>query len=108
MTMAIYVDPIRRYGHVKGQAQRHGVQWCHMATDCNVAELHAMADRIGLSRRYFQPHNTMPHYDLVPTMRTVAIRCGAIEVSSMEMVVRCSKVCRELVSEMEDRRREGI
>ncbi len=68
--------------------------WCHMATDDLSAqgfqELHKMAERLGLPRRAFQEHPRHPHYDLSPDRRALAVELGAEQVSSKELVRRCS------------------
>jgi len=45
-------------------------------------ELHAMADKIGVSRRWYQgpPITRRPHYDISLSKRAVAIRLGALEI----------------------------
>lgn len=58
---------------------------CHMAAD-TLGELHAMADRIGVARRHFQNKPTHPHYDICKAKRALAVRAGAREVSSRELV----------------------
>lgn len=78
--MAVYVDPVFEWPG-KGK-------WCHMMTDGDLSELHAMADRIGLKRSYFQPKSS-PHYDLRPSKRLLAVQQGAIEVDGGELVRRC-------------------
>lgn len=82
--MTIYVDNLkfRRYGNNL---------WCHMMVDGDINELHEMASIIGLKRSWFQDHATHPHYDLTYGKRWQAIKHGAIAVSSVEMVKRCSK-----------------
>jgi hypothetical protein len=77
------------------QAQRNGSRWCHMATDGDPEELHAMARKLGLKREWYQDrdksgrlHNH-PHYDLTPSKRTLAIRYGAKEVTTMELIRSC-------------------
>ena len=60
-----------------------------MATDGNLEELHAFASRLGLQRRWFQGQNRHPHYDLVPSKRALALRLGAAEVSTLELLQRC-------------------
>lgn len=58
-----------------------GRRMCHMFSP-DVAELHAMAARIGLRRRWFQDPLTMrvswPHYDIDVASRTIALGFGAI------------------------------
>jgi alkanesulfonate monooxygenase SsuD/methylene tetrahydromethanopterin reductase-like flavin-dependent oxidoreductase (luciferase family) len=44
-----------------------------------LAELHEMAERIGLKRAWFQEHPRFPHYDLTRNKRRMAVKCGAIE-----------------------------
>lgn len=81
----VYVDAIFAWPieHLKGQArrvaQRNKGQWCHMWADA-VEELHAMADRIGMRREWFQDKPGFPHYDLVPSKRAKAICLGAMEM----------------------------
>ncbi len=50
--MAILVDELREYPDVALPF----TTWCHMATDGELAELHAFAGRLGLRRRWFQRH----------------------------------------------------
>lgn len=86
--MAVYVDPIRTHATVKGQAARWGKQWCHMFGD-TTAELDAMAVRVGLRTSYRQ-HSGKPleHYDLTPPKRELAVKYGAIELTSREAIRR--------------------
>lgn len=56
----------------------------HMLAD-SIEELHAMADRVGLKREWFQSHST-PHYDLCQTKRALAIKFGATVISRREVV----------------------
>lgn len=78
--MTVYVDNMR--------ANFGQMIMCHMiATD--VSELHAMADRIGIQRRWFQGD----HYDISLSKRALAVAAGAVEISwkqcgCMAMVVR--------------------
>ena len=58
---------------------------CHMASD-NLDLLHAMADKIGVKRQWFQNKSKRPHYDICKAKRKLAIENGAIEVSSRELV----------------------
>lgn len=70
--MSVYVDaPIWRYGRMV---------MCHMFAD-TYEELHAMADKIGVARRWFQDHARLPHYDVCKSKRILAIKLGAIEAT---------------------------
>ena len=68
--MAVYVD---------GERNRFGrMIMCHMFAD-SLAELHEMAEAIGMDRDWFQPLS-FPHYDVSLSRRAVAVRLGAVEV----------------------------
>jgi hypothetical protein len=72
--MAVYVDDMRaRYGRMT---------MCHMLADTD-AELHAMADHIGVARRWWQsPEKTSgSHYDIALSKRALAVAAGAIEIT---------------------------
>jgi len=58
---------------------------CHMRAD-TLDELHAMAVKIGVSRRHFQDHPKHPHYDICKSKRVLAINLGAKPVTGREMV----------------------
>jgi hypothetical protein len=53
---------------------------CHMIAD-TPDELHAMADRIGVARRWFQqpPKASFWHYDIAQTKRALAVAAGAVD-----------------------------
>ena len=53
---------------------------CHMIADTE-AELHAMADTIGVARRWYQGD----HYDISLAKRALAVQAGAREVTRMEL-----------------------
>ena len=78
--MSVYVDELQVYS-----TRLRFACWCHMMAD-TPEELHAMADRIGLKRRWFQDHVRHPHYDLVASKRVLALRHGALERTAREMV----------------------
>ncbi len=71
--MAVYVDDMRaRYGRMV---------MCHMLADTD-DELHAMADRIGVARRWWQaPPRHDSHYDIALSKRAQAVAAGAIEIT---------------------------
>ena len=75
--MTVYVDDMRAsYGQMI---------MCHMLADTD-DELHAMADHIGVARRWHQkagtPHS---HYDISLGKRLMAVRAGAIEVGRADV-----------------------
>ncbi|MBB4042053.1 hypothetical protein GGR34_003738 [Microvirga flocculans] len=69
--MAVYVDDVK--------IPYRGMIMCHMFADTR-EELHAMADKIGVRRKWFQcpPKARWEHYDICRTKRAAAIRHGAI------------------------------
>lgn len=75
--MTVYVDdmfraPLGKLGRMK---------MSHMIADTD-AELHAMADRIGVARRWHQkPPRHDSHYDVALTKRGAAVAAGAIEIT---------------------------
>ncbi len=76
--MAVYVDePIHPFGRM---------MMCHMMAD-SMEELHAMADKIGVARKWAQM-TRMPHYDICKSKRSLAVRYGAIETDSKSLVRR--------------------
>jgi len=68
--MPVYID------HVK--IPFRGMIMSHMTAD-TLAELHAMADAIGMKREWFQipPKASYPHYDVNEPKRDMAIAMGA-------------------------------
>lgn len=92
--MTVYVDDFgvpAQVGSIKGR-------WSHMIADIQ-EELHEMAEKIGLQRRWFQEpkdHKGQPfrpdsyaanawHYDIVQTKRRAAIALGAVPVGWLEL-----------------------
>jgi hypothetical protein len=49
-------------------------------------ELHAMAAKIGMKREWFQDKKSLPHYDLTVSRRAAAVRAGAIERGSRQLM----------------------
>ncbi len=74
--MAVYVDNMR--------APFGRMIMCHMFAD-TTAELNAMADAIGVARRWIQHAGTYKeHYDISLSKRAVAVVLGAREVDWMD------------------------
>ncbi len=70
--MTVYVDDMcAPYGRMR---------MCHMIAD-TVDELHAMADRIGVARRWYQGD----HYDICLAKKKIAVQLGVREVSQREL-----------------------
>lgn len=74
--MTVYVDDMYRLA--RGKLRR--MKMSHMIAD-TVPELHAMAVRIGVARRWFQETHSGPHYDVCKRARLVAIAAGAVPVT---------------------------
>lgn len=77
--MSVYVDEIKKY-----ETNLKYKMWCHLLTDGKDMELHLMAEKIGLQRKWFQS-KSVPHYDLTPNKRKLAIKNGAITLDFEEM-----------------------
>ncbi|WP_321814617.1 MULTISPECIES: DUF4031 domain-containing protein [unclassified Paraburkholderia] len=71
--MTVYVDDMRAaYGRMV---------MCHMIADTD-DELHAMADAIGVARRWHQkPGTARSHYDIALSKRGAAVMRGAVEIT---------------------------
>lgn len=77
--MSVYVDPLSKFSTHNTSQPVQGQATCQMYAD-TLEELHAMADRLGLPRSWFQNEQPeFPHYDLVHVRRDYAISLGAIE-----------------------------
>ena len=69
--MSVYVDDMRaRFGRMV---------MCHMIADTD-AELHGMAARIGVARKWHQGD----HYDIALTKRAIAVAAGAVEITQRQ------------------------
>jgi hypothetical protein len=72
--MTVYVDDMNApYGRMK---------MCHMLADTD-EELHAMAARIGVARKWWQsPEKTSgSHYDIALSKKALALAAGAIPIT---------------------------
>lgn len=71
--MTVYVDDMKaKYGRMV---------MCHMLADTD-DELHAMAARIGVARRWHQsPPKHDSHYDIALSKREAAVAAGAVEIT---------------------------
>jgi hypothetical protein len=83
----ICVDSLQTIQPKSKSVSRFGNRWCHLfSDDGNIEELHQMALKIGLNKSYFQNHAFLPHYDLIPSKRELALKKGAIEKESTSTV----------------------
>ncbi|MET8942407.1 DUF4031 domain-containing protein [Streptomyces sp. NPDC004542] len=73
--MTVYIDPPAWPGH--------GRVWSHLVSDVSYDELHAFAAELGVPRRAFE----RDHYDIPSHRYADAVRAGAVEVSSREVVL---------------------
>lgn len=71
--MSVYVDDMAAaYGRMR---------MCHMIADTE-AELHEMAERIGVARKWHQkPGTPQSHYDIALTKKVTALAAGAIPIT---------------------------
>ena len=74
--MTVYVDDMR--------APFGRMLMCHMLAD-TTEELLAMADRIGVARKWIQyPGTTREHFDIALGKRALAVAAGAKEITWRE------------------------
>jgi hypothetical protein len=78
--VTVYIDDMYRYP--MGQFGR--MKMSHMVADTE-EELHAMAARIGVARRWYQGD----HYDIAISKRDLAIRYGAKPVTLRQLAAMC-------------------
>ena len=78
--MPVYVDNMKAAYQPAHRPGRKYVM-CHMLAD-SIAELHEMADKIGVARKWFQGD----HYDICMSKRVLAIQFGAVEVEIRQIV----------------------
>ena len=81
--MPVYVDSyFAAYGRMS---------MSHMIAD-TLNELHAMADKIGVARRWFQNKSSCPHYDVCKSKRELAIKLWAIPVDKYQFVAKMREI----------------
>ncbi|MEU5000702.1 DUF4031 domain-containing protein [Streptomyces sp. NPDC021622] len=77
--MTLYIDPPTWPGH--------GRMWSHLVSDVSYEELHTFAEAIGAPRRAFE----RDHYDVPSHRYGDAVRAGAVEIGSKELVRRLTE-----------------
>lgn len=81
--MSVYVD--------KAIYKYRRMIMCHMVAD-SPAELHAMARKIGVRRRWYQADASTPHYDVCKGKRALAVRAGAVECDRNAFVAALRRI----------------
>lgn len=82
--MTVYVDDMKAiYGRMV---------MCHMVADTE-EELHAMADLIGIDRKWYQypQKSRYPHYDIALSKRKIAVAAGAQEIRWRDAPAICRR-----------------
>ena len=90
--MTVYIDGARNgFGRMV---------MCHMLAD-TPAELHAMADAIGMKREWYQSPDkaSFPHYDLSLSRRKLALDRGAKELTRQELNAHMKATKARLIAE---------
>ncbi|MFJ6570077.1 DUF4031 domain-containing protein [Streptomyces sp. NPDC091292] len=77
--MTVYIDPPTWPGH--------GSLWSHLVSDASYTELHTFAERLGVPPRAFE----RDHYDVPSERYGDAVRLGALEIGSKELVRRLTE-----------------
>lgn len=79
--MTVYVDALHDWGWRLGPS-------CHLLpenrTPAALEELHQLAAKIGMQRRWFQNKTRWPHYDLTGSKRNAALARGAVPIDAKD------------------------
>lgn len=99
--MTVYVD---KAGNAFGR-----MIMCHMVAD-TLAELHTLADAIGLRREWFQGSASFPHYDVAKGRRAAALKLGAVEIERGDLAkfMRAKRADPAFISEWAMMRRTSL
>ncbi len=87
--MAILIDSF--HNGARGPVRYWGRRCGHLVSDASLEELHRFAESLGLRREWFQ-EKSIPHYDLTGQLYDLALKQGAILVSSREIVRRAVRM----------------
>lgn len=78
--MTVYVDDM----HLSPMGRFSRMKMCHMLAD-TTGELLAMADTIGVQRKWLQkPGTPHEHFDVASAKRALAVKAGAVEITMSE------------------------
>lgn len=81
--MSVYID--------KAKNKYYRFTMSHMIAD-TPEELHAMAAKLGLMKKWFQDDASVPHYDIAQTKKMQALALGAVELGRREFVTKMNEV----------------
>ena len=95
--VSVYVDELRQWPEeaIATAARKHGQLWAHLFADTE-DELHAMADAIGIKRKWYQGD----HYDICMEYRVYAVKLGAVEITLKQLA--CMSAMRRFGQPMGD------
>jgi hypothetical protein len=83
--MPVYIDDM----HTVPMGKFRRMKMSHLIADSD-AELNAMADKIGVARKWFQDTISGPHYDISITKRKLAVKAGAVEITMRQCAMMCA------------------
>ena len=83
--MTVYVDDMFESEMGKFRSMRMS----HMVADTD-DELHAMAERIGVARKWHQDSLSGSHYDIAMSKRALAIEFGAVPITLRQCAMMCA------------------
>lgn len=81
--MTCYIDDMYKYPMGQFKRGPRTYKMSHMVADAP-EELHAMAAKIGVERRWYQGD----HYDVTMTKRALAVQAGVVEITLRELAIR--------------------
>ena len=93
--MSVYVDgALNAYGRMR---------MCHMIAD-DLDELLAMADRIGVARKWFQacPPASFPHFDIAQSKKRLALEAGAVDCTRRVFVEHMRRIRARFTNDARD------
>lgn len=98
--MTVYVDDAE---HKCGR-----MKMCHMLAD-TLPELMAMADRIGVARKWYQGFDkaSCPHFDICKAKRAEAIQAGAQEITRHQLAQLTRHLKDEAIRRITDKQLHG-
>lgn len=91
--MGVYVDS----AFILFGSGTRQMKMSHMIAD-TAAELHEMADKVGLKRSWFQGNASTPHYDVAKSVREKAIKAGTIPLELKDFGKKITEIRERIAS----------